>query len=95
MIDERNLLKVHLVLDVRTGAEYAQYHIKDAVLAPLLVLPERLHGIEKGKSILVYCNNGNRSKVACEFLASKGYKRLFNMLGGIEEWIEKGYEMAE
>ena len=95
MIDERNLLKVHLIIDVRTGAEYANYHIKGAVLTPLLVLPERLHDIEKNKSILVYCNNGDRSKVACEFLASKGYKYLFNMLGGIERWVEKGYEIVE
>ena len=95
MIDKTNLQRVHLILDVRTGGEYAQYHIKDAVLAPLLVLPERLHDIEKGKSILVYCNNGDRSKVACEFLASKGYKYLFNMLGGIETWVEKGYEIVE
>ncbi len=95
MIDEHNLLKVNIIIDVRTGAEYAEYHIKGAVLAPLLVLPERLQGIEKSKSILVYCNNGDRSKVACEFLSSKGYKYLFNMLGGIEAWVEKGYEIVE
>ena len=95
MMDERNLRKVHTILDVRTGGEYAQYHIKDAVLTPLLVLPERLHDIEKGKSILVYCSNGDRSKIACEILSSKGYKYLFNMLGGIEAWIEKGYEIVE
>ena len=44
---------------------------------------------------IVYCSNGDRSKIACEFLASKGYKYLFNVLGGIEAWIEKGYEITE
>jgi rhodanese-related sulfurtransferase len=95
MLDERNLLKVHQIIDVRTGGEYAQSHIKDAILTPLLVLPERLDEIEKGKSVLVYCSNGDRSKIACEILSSKGYKNLFNMLGGIETWIEKGYEIVE
>lgn len=95
MLDERNLLKVHQIIDVRTGGEYAQSHIKDAILTPLLVLPERLNEIEKGKSVLVYCSNGDRSKIACEILSSKGYKHLFNMLGGIEAWIEKGYEIVE
>lgn len=95
MIDERNLQRVHIILDVRTGGEYARSHIKDAVLIPILVLSERMHEIEKGKSILVYCHNGDRSKIACEFLSSKGYKYLFNMLGGIEKWIEKGYEVEE
>ncbi len=95
MIDERNLRKVHQIIDVRTGGEYAQSHIKGAVLTPLLVLPERLNEIEKGKSVLVYCSNGDRSKIACEILSSKGYKYLFNMLGGIETWVEKGYEIVE
>jgi rhodanese-related sulfurtransferase len=95
MLDERNLLKVHQIIDVRTGGEYAQSHIKDAILTPLLVLPERLDEIKKGKSVLVYCSNGNRSKIACEILSSKAYKHLFNMLGGIEAWIEKGYEIVE
>jgi rhodanese-related sulfurtransferase len=95
MLDERNLLKVHQIIDVRTGGEYAQSHIKDAILTPLLVLPERLDEIEKGKSVLVYCSNGDRSKIACEILSSKGHKHLFNMLGGIEAWIGKGYEIVE
>ncbi len=95
MIDETNLQKVHLILDVRTGGEYARYHIKDSVLIPLLVLSERMDEIDKGKKILVYCNNGDRSKVACEYLSSKGFKYLFNMLGGIEKWVEEGYGIVE
>ncbi len=95
MIDERNFRKVQLILDVRTGGEYARYHINNSVLIPLLVLSERCHEIEKGKSILVYCNNGDRSKIACEYLASKGYKQLFNMLGGSERWVEEGFEIVE
>lgn len=95
MMSEQNNSKVDIVLDVRTGGEYARSHIKGAVLIPLLVLSERVREIEMEKSILVYCNNGNRSKTACEYLRSKGHKYVFNMLGGIESWIEKGYEVVE
>ena len=95
MMNEQNNNKVDLVLDVRTGEEYARSHIKGAVLIPLMILAEKMHEIERGQSILVYCNNGNRSKTACGFLTSKGHKYVFNMLGGIESWIEKGYEVVE
>ncbi len=95
MMDEQNNNKVDFVLDVRTGEEYARSHIKDAVLIPIMILTEKMHEIQMGQSILVYCHNGNRSKVACELLTSRGHKYVFNMLGGIESWIEKGYEVVE
>jgi len=95
MMSEQNNNKVDIVLEVRTGEEYARSHIEDAVLIPIMTLTERMREIPWGQSILVYCHNGNRSKTACELLTSRGYKRVFNMLGGIELWIEKGYDVVE
>jgi len=95
MMSEQNNNKVDLVLDVRTGEEYARSHIENAVLIPVMILTEKMHEIQMGQSILVYCHNGNRSKTACELLTSKGHKHVFNMLGGIESWIEKGHEVVE
>ena len=95
MMSEQNNNKVDFILDVRTGEEYARSHIKGAVLIPVMILTEKMHEIQTGQSILVYCHNGNRSEVACELLTSRGHKYVFNMLGGIESWIEKGYEVVE
>ncbi len=95
MMSEQNNNKVDIVLDVRTGEEYARSHIKNSVLIPVMILTEKMHEIQMGQSILVYCHNGNRSKVACELLISRGHKYVFNMLGGIETWIKKGYEVVE
>ncbi len=91
MIDDR---KVPLILDVRTGVEYAQSHLRDSVLIPLMVLSKRVHELKRDQRILVYCYKGNRSKTACEYLASKDFKHIYNMLGGIDSWIEKGYEVV-
>ncbi len=95
MMSEQNNNKVDFILDVRTGEEYARSHIKDAVLIPIMILTEKMYEIERGQSILVYCHNGNRSKTACELLTSKGHKYVFNMLGGIESWVKKGFEVVE
>ncbi len=83
------------ILDVRTDVEYAQSHLRDAVLIPLMVLSERLHKLKEEQSILIYCYRGNRSKTACEYLTSKGFKLIYNMLGGINAWIEEGYEVVK
>ena len=95
MMSEQNNNKVDFILDVRTGEEYARSHIKGAVLIPIMILTEKMHEIQTGQSILVYCHNGNRSKVACELLTSRGHKYVFNMLGGIESWVKKGFEVVE
>ncbi len=95
MMSEQNNSKVDFVLDVRTGEDYARSHIKNSVLIPVMILTEKMHEIQMGQSILVYCHNGNRSKTACELLTSKGHKHVFNMLGGIESWIEKGFDVVE
>ncbi len=84
-----------LILDVRIDVEYAQSNIRDAVLIPLMVLSKRVHELKRDQRILVYCYKGNRSKTACEYLASKGFKHIYNMLGGIDSWIEEGYEVVK
>ncbi len=92
MIDDN---EIHLILDVRTDVEYAQSHIRDAVLIPLMVLSKRVHELKMDQRILVYSYKGNRSKTACEYLESKDFKHIYNMLGGIDSWIKGGYEVVK
>ncbi len=84
-----------LILDVRIDVEYAQSHIRDAVLIPLMVLSKRVHELKRDQRILAYCYKGNRSRTACEYLASKDFKHIYNMLGGIDSWKEEGYEVVK
>jgi len=91
MIEEQGIQDV---LDVRTDVEYAQSHLSGAVFIPLMVLDKRLHELKKDHTILVYCYKGKRSKMAGEYLASKGFKKVYNMLGGIDSWIKEGYEVV-
>ncbi|MFQ5963494.1 MAG: rhodanese-like domain-containing protein [Candidatus Scalinduaceae bacterium] len=97
VLEANQMIKLQTIhiLDVRTDVEYAQSHIKDAVLIPLMVLSSRLHELKDEQNILVYCYSGNRSKTACEYLASKSFKHVYNMLGGISSWIEAGYEVTK
>ena len=42
----------------------------------------------KERKILVYCQSGNRSKIASERLISYGYTNVYNMMGGIAAYQE-------
>jgi len=85
--------KQPLILDVRTPREFAAGHIKDSILIPVQVLnTDYIKIIDHKKGpILVYCRSGNRSVTASNILAKKGFKKLYNLKGGIKDWVNKGY----
>lgn len=79
-----------VVLDVRTASEYAEGHIRGAVL----IDQGQDDFIEKAKATLpidkkiaVYCRSGRRSANAAGRLADIGYKCV-NLKGGIIAWKE-------
>jgi rhodanese-related sulfurtransferase len=75
------------VVDVRTEAEYAGAHIPGSILMPLHELPARSGEIPNGGTpIAVVAEQGHRSISACNFLAERGYHRLFNLDGGLACW---------
>ena len=47
---------------------------------------------DKNSKIVLYCRTGRMSEIAAEKLAEKGYTNVYNVVGGIVEWIKKGYE---
>ncbi|KKG14147.1 hypothetical protein EO98_09235 [Methanosarcina sp. 2.H.T.1A.6] len=93
------------VLDVRTPAEFNESHIEGATLIPVTnsggsnlspdqLLEARISEVPKGKKILVYCRSGRRSADASQILVDASYTGVYNMGGGINEWIAAGYPVV-
>jgi phage shock protein E len=82
-----------LLLDVRTPEEYRQARLRGSLLIPLNELERRLREIPKGRPLLVYCAVGSRSVAAAGFLASKGYREVYNMSDGLVGWYNHGYPL--
>lgn len=78
------------VVDVRTQAEWDEYHAPNTHLIPLDELQSRLSEVPKDQEILVVCRSGNRSQQGRDILLSAGYKAT-SMAGGLKEWYAKGY----
>ncbi|WP_440947475.1 rhodanese-like domain-containing protein [Methanosarcina sp. T3] len=100
MIEQKDVF----LLDVRTPAEFNKTHIEGATLIPLKnvtsldsvelpsekLLPARISEVPVDKKILVYCKTGGRSATACSLLVNAGYKKVYNMEGGIDVWLARG-----
>lgn len=65
--------KEYIIVDVRTKDEYDTSHIIGAINIPYNEINDDII-IDKAKTILVYCQSGNRSKIAQEALIKLGYE---------------------
>lgn len=70
-----------VVLDTRTAGEYARGAVDGALHIPLDELREHLDELPRDKRLLVYCQSGLRSYVACRILAQHGFA-CANVAGG-------------
>ncbi|KQL46952.1 hypothetical protein AN963_19035 [Brevibacillus choshinensis] len=75
-----------VVIDVREPAEFAFQRIPMAISIPLGVLEGRLDELQLEDEILVICRSGNRSDLACQLLAEKGFTRVKNVIPGMAGW---------
>jgi len=85
----------YFLLDVRTQEEYDDGFIENSILIPVTELESRLSEVPSDKPIIVYCRSGNRSLKAADLLIENKYSPVYNMLGGINEWIKKGYPVVK
>ena len=79
-----------VILDVRKDNEFAEGHIKGAVLIDQFqsdFVEQAKAKLPKDKTIAIYCRSGRRSSNAAGKLADVGYKCV-NLKGGILAWKE-------
>jgi rhodanese-related sulfurtransferase len=75
-----------MVIDVREAQEYAIAHIAGARLLPLSRFPEWAETLNPDEEVVFICHHGIRSAQVCAFLAKQGFKKLYNLEGGIDAW---------
>jgi rhodanese-related sulfurtransferase len=81
-----------VILDVRTPAEYATGHLKDAVLLDINAkdFDQKIKALDKGKTYLVHCAVGMRGEKACKRLDTLDFPKVYNLQGGIKAWKNAG-----
>ena len=81
------------VVDVREPWEYKQGHVPGAILIPLGQLASRLSELDPEHPVAVICASGNRSQSAAGLLGQKGFKTVYNVVGGTGGWMRSGLQV--
>lgn len=86
-----------LILDVRNPEELQVGWINGSINIPLSELENKIEEIlsYRDQPILVYCRSGRRSTSASELLIKYGFTRVYNLRGGINSWIARGYPVVK
>jgi molybdopterin/thiamine biosynthesis adenylyltransferase/rhodanese-related sulfurtransferase len=76
------------ILDVREPHEYQICNI-GGHLIPLGELSRRVHELDSSREIVAHCRSGKRSAEASEFLRKAGFRKIWNLKGGILAWSDE------
>lgn len=81
------------VVDVREPWEFKRGRVPGAILMPLGQLTTRLSELDPEHPVVVICASGNRSQSAAALLGQKGFKTVYNVVGGTDAWIQHGLDV--
>ena len=84
--------KETLVVDARKPFEYDVGTFKDAInpeIKNFRDFPKFLKTIDKNKPVAMFCTGGIRCEKASIFLKKKGFKNIFQLKGGILNYLSK------
>ena len=84
-LDRRDVLLV----DVREPHEADIARIDGGRLLPWSDLARRAHELPQDRDVVLYCRSGVRSARALQFLQTLGFKRVWNLEGGILAWADE------
>ena len=76
------------LIDVREPHEWAIARIPGARLVPLGTFTESLASFDSARDIVVTCKMGGRSAKAVRQLQAAGFKKVWNLAGGILRWSD-------
>lgn len=109
-VSELNRLQVdeewYTLIDVREEGEHDAGYIPGSVLIPRGVVEFRIlnesfwedEGMylpEKTDKIIIYCRSGNRSALVAQALQRLGFKEIYSLDGGFNQWKEDFAEKIE
>ncbi len=90
--------KDYLFLDARKRKEYDVSHIENAIFVGTSKLnSEEMSSLapDKNAPLIVYCSIGVRSEKTAQQFLEAGYTNVYNLYGGIFEWVNQGHPIFD
>ena len=82
-----------LVIDVRDVAEYKSGHVPGAINIPQKKLEWQLDKLADANSVVLYCINGRRTRLAEQTLIEHDIPDVFHLEGGLMGWRKAGFKV--
>ena len=79
-------------VDVRRPAEHAAGHAVRALNISLSDLSKEIDRLDPEMPTYVICQSGYRSSLGASILENAGFKKVYNVTGGTQAWINAGFE---
>jgi len=85
------------LIDVRTPQEFAEGHLKGAILIDYTQsdFMNKMSKLDKSKDLYIYCRSGNRSGKASRKLKSMGFPKVYDLKGGILNWNQNNMKVVK
>ncbi len=77
-----------VLLDLRTPDEYEEGYISGAENVNFYdeTFKDQLKAMPRDKTYLIYCRSGGRSGRTAKLMAELGFKRVYDLKGGMNAW---------
>ena len=87
----------YMLIDVRTGEEFAEGHIKGAVNIDYYStdFSHQIGKIENETPVLLYCRSGNRSGKSVQMMYEMGFTEVKHLDCGIKGWLAEGRKIIQ
>ena len=79
-----------VLVDVREDWEWRRGHVPNAIHIPLSQLPTLMWKLPRDKTLAIICQHGERSLVAANYLAARGFEGVASVAGGTAAWARSG-----
>lgn len=85
------------IIDVRTVEEFQEGHIEGALQYDYYETESfeaALAALDKEKTYFIYCRSGGRSGTTLDMMQQMGFKKVYNLDGGMLAWRKAGEAVA-
>lgn len=85
------------LIDMRTPVEFEAGHLEGArnIDFTHADIQKFIDELDRDKKYLLYCRTGNKSGQTLDIMKEKEFVEVYNMLGGINEWNDEGYDVVK
>ncbi len=85
------------IIDVRTPEEFREGYLEGSVNIDFKnkSFLDQISKLNKTKPVFIYCKSGGRSSLASKEMIKLGFQEVYDLEGGIVNWIKNQHEIVK